>query len=234
MPTASILILEPDKDLCAQVSTALAAGGHDVHCAASGGGAVEQLRDHRADLLLADWTLPDFTGIEVLHQVKRDQRLGPVRVVMTSNRGNGQDVVTALQSGADDYLSKPYELDELIARISVCLRRPPVSLASAEVTEAGDIRLDDASHRVTVRETPIDLAPREYRLLKFFMHNPERLYSRKQLLTFVWDQRKGLGERTVDVHVRRLRRLLEPFDCAGYVQTVRGTGYRFSPPHNLS
>ena len=231
MSSASILVVDTDTSLRDSVVSRLRSSGHNVAEAASANTALQTLRNQTTDLLLIDVDLPDMGGTEVLREVKRDERYDRLRVMVScpTPRLAPSAVGSALDAGADDFLAKPYDLDEMIARVTLCLRRAPVQAPERRVLQAGAITIDDISHRVTVAGHAVDLAPREYQLLHFFMSNPDRLYSRSQLLTFVWNKPKGLGNRTVDVHVRRLRRILEPMNCAGYIQTVRGNGYRFSP-----
>ena len=147
--------------------------------------------------------------------------------MMTSGRANPDDIVLALESGADDFIGKPINIPELRARVGACLRRPANVMLTAEIS-AGGIRIDNLGQRVAVDDTYVSLAPREYRLLLFMISNRDRVFSRKQLLVHVWDRDAAVGPRTVDVHVRRLRSALEPFGYDRYLQTVRGSGYRFS------
>jgi len=146
---------------------------------------------------------------------------------MTSDRVASGDVASALESGADDFIGKPLNIPEFIARVDACLSRPAKSFHSRAVS-AGGVTIDNVSHRATADGTSLSLAPREYRLLLFMITNQDRVFSRRQLLVYVWDRDTSVGPRTVDVHIRRLRSLLEPFGYDTYVQTVRGSGYRFS------
>ena len=150
-----------------------------------------------------------------------------MRVLMTSVRNGSDDVVAALGSGADDYVGKPIDVAELLARVGACLRRPANPLDSEKVS-VGGISIDNVGHRVVVEGDFVTLAPREYRLLQFFLNHPDRVFSRRQLLVHVWDRDANVGSRTVDVHIRRLRSVLERYGYDRYLQTVRGTGYRFS------
>jgi len=201
--------------------------GHDVAESEDAFTALELLRRKRPDLMLCDFTLPDLGGVELLNDVRSIEDLRTMRVMMTSSRSNPEDVVLALESGADDFIGKPINLPELRARVGACLRRP-ANVLQTEVVSAGGIRIDNLGQRVAVDNTYVSLAPREYRLLLFLVGNRDRVFSRKQLLVHVWDRDAAVGPRTVDVHVRRLRSVLEPFGYDRYLQTVRGSGYRFS------
>lgn len=201
--------------------------GHDVAETEDAFTALELLRRKRPDLMLCDFTLPDLGGVEFLNDVRSIEDLRTMRVMMTSSRSNPDDVVLALESGADDFIGKPINLPELRARVGACLRRPANVLQTEQIS-VGGIRIDNLGHRVAVDDTYVSLAPREYRLLLFLVGNRDRVFSRKQLLVHVWDRDAAVGPRTVDVHVRRLRSILEPFGYDRYLQTVRGSGYRFS------
>ncbi len=209
-------------------ATELRGLGHDVVEQATAAAALRAIEADRPDLMLLEWSLPDTEGLEVLTGVKNGNGQSTVRVLMTSGRGQTLDAVAALDAGADDFLGKPYAMPELLARVGACLRRPPTASTSAEL-RAGGILIDNVAHRVFVDGDNLTLAPREYRLLAFLLANRDRVYSRRQLLIHVWDRNASVGVRTVDVHVRRLRSLLEPYQYDHFLQTVRGSGYRFSP-----
>jgi two-component system phosphate regulon response regulator PhoB len=170
--------------------------------------------------------LRDMSGIELAHYVRKHSNGRLSRVVMLSGEDDAVMIANALDSGIDDYLTKPLKDEELVARINAALRRPAVSSRETGL-EIGPIRLDRLSHKVTVGQQAIELAPVEFRLLAYFMENPGRVLPRRHLLDQVWRRRSGIGERTVDVHVRRLRAALEPHSCENLLQTVRGFGYRF-------
>lgn len=225
---ASILVVDSDNTARSAVARELRQLGHDVSESGTAGRALEVLRSDRPDLMLLEWKLADTPGIEVLGDLRRRDDMVPTRVVMTSGRGQSQDVVDALRSGADDIVVKPYAMEELIARVDACLRRPATTRTAGTLC-AGGIRIDNLSHQVFLDGDSVSLAPREYRLLLFLVANRDRVFSRRQLLTHVWDRSSGVGARTVDVHVRRLRSLLEPYGYDRFLQTVRGSGYRFSP-----
>ncbi len=227
MTLASILVVDPDAASRGQMASELRELGHDVSESEDAGSALQFVRRKRPDLMVCDFTLPDLAGVELLSDVRSSDELRTIRVLMTSHRRDSDDVARAFESGADDFIQKPVNLHELRARVGACLKRP-ASLGCAEEIEAGGIAIDNVSHRVVVDGTYVSLAPREYRLLLFLLSNQDRVFSRKQLLVHVWDRDATVGPRTVDVHVRRLRSLLEPFGYDRYLQTVRGSGYRFS------
>ena len=227
MTLASILVVDSDAASRGQMAAELRQLGHDVSETENAGLALQMVRRKRPDLMVCDFALPDLAGVELLSDVRSSEDLRNMRVLMTSSRGNSDDVERAFESGADDFLLKPVNLRELRARVGACLKRP-ANLAFAEEIKAGGITIDNVSHRVMVDGTYVSLAPREYRLLLFLLSNQDRVFSRKQLLVHVWDRDATVGPRTVDVHVRRLRSLLEPFGYDRYLQTVRGSGYRFS------
>ncbi len=227
MTLASILLVDADVASRGQMATELRELGHDVSETDDAGSALRMVRRKRPDLMVCDFALPDLAGVELLSDVRSSDELRTMRVLMTSDRQGSDDVARALESGADDFIVKPVNLHELRARVGACLKRP-ANLSSAEEISAGGITIDNVSHRVVVDGTNVALAPREYRLLLFLLSNQDRVFSRKQLLIHVWDRDAAVGARTVDVHVRRLRSLLEPFDYDRYLQTVRGSGYRFS------
>ncbi len=227
MTLASILVVDPDPACRTQIAHGLRELGHEVSETADAGSALEAARRKRPDLLVCDCTLPDLAGIELLSDFRRSEDLRTIRVLMTSQREESDDIVSALQSGADDFVGKPINMRELLARVDACLSRP-ANLSRSAVVSAGGIEIDNVSHRVVVDGDFISLAPREYCLLLFLLGNQDRVFSRKQLLVHVWDNDATVGPRTVDVHIRRLRSLFESYGYAKYFQTVRGSGYRFS------
>ena len=227
MTGKQILIVEDEKPIRDMIAFGLRRAGFEVREAEDCVAARASIADARPDLLLVDWMLPDQSGLELTRAVKRSKDTQDLPVIMLTARADEHDKVSGLEGGADDYVTKPFSPRELIARINAVLRR--LSPGSAgESLEAGGVMLDAASHRVTVDEQNVPLGPTEYRLLQFFMEHPERVYSRSQLLDRVWGGNVYVEERTVDVHIRRLRKALEPYRRDGLVQTVRGSGYRFS------
>jgi two-component system phosphate regulon response regulator PhoB len=227
MALASILVVDSDFSARSQIAKELRELGHEVSESENAGSALRLAHEVRPDLIVCEFSLPDLAGIEFLSDIRRSEDLKPIRVLMTSERDGPDDVVAALSSGADDYVSKPIDIPELVARVGACLRRPASPPDSGNVG-IGGISIDDVGHRVIVDEDFVSLAPREYRLLQFFLNHPDRVFSRRQLLIHVWDRDASVGSRTVDVHIRRLRSVLERYGYDRYLQTVRGTGYRFS------
>ena len=179
------------------------------------------------DLILLDWMLPGVSGIEYARQLRRDPLTQEVPIIMLTARGEEDDRIQGLQSGADDYLVKPFSTRELIARINAVLRRAAPYIETQRLC-FGSLTIDIAGHRVQVDSKNLKLGPTEFRLLSFLAAHPDRVYSRRQLLDHVWGGNVYVDERTVDVHIRRIRKSFEPFELQGLIQTVRGSGYRFS------
>jgi len=222
-----ILVVEDEKPIRDMIAFGLRRAGFDVREAEDCGAARACIADRRPELLLVDWMLPDQSGLEFTRSLKRDKETVDLPVIMLTARAEEHDKVAGLEGGADDYVTKPFSPRELLARIQAVLRRSTPG-GTGEAIEAGMLRIDTAGHRVTAGDAAVALGPTEYRLLHFFMEHPERVYSRGQLLDRVWGGNVYVEERTVDVHIRRLRKALEPYKCDGLVQTVRGSGYRFS------
>jgi two-component system, OmpR family, phosphate regulon response regulator PhoB len=227
MTTRQILVIEDERPIREMVAFGLRRAGFEVAEAEDAREARARIADRRPDLVLVDWMLPDLSGLEITRALKKDKDMRDVPVIMLTARAEEQDKVNGLEGGADDYITKPFSPRELLARINAVLRRTQ-SATTDEVVSAGGLSLDSAGHRVMVGEATVPLGPTEYRLLSFFMTHPERVYSRGQLLDRVWGGNVYVEERTVDVHIRRLRKALEGFDCDKFIQTVRGAGYRFS------
>jgi len=221
-----ILLVDGNTDDREWVRDRLKAAAHDVVCAGDAMTAVDRLEQRSFDMVITDWMLRDMSGLEFAQYVRRHANGGMTRVVMLSGRNDATAIAHALDSGVDDYLTKPVREEELVARVNAALRRPAAPTRE-HVLEVGPVRLDKVGHKVTVGVREIDLAPVEFRLMAYFMENPGRVLARRHLLEHVWRRRNGIGERTVDVHVRRLRAALEPHSCENLLQTVRGFGYRF-------
>lgn len=179
------------------------------------------------DLILLDWMLPGGSGIQFIKQLKQDELTRQIPIVMLTARGEEEDKVRGLEVGADDYITKPFSPKELTARLKAVIRRA-VPTSTEEVIEVQGLKLDPVSHRVTANEDALDMGPTEFRLLHFFMTHPERVYSREQLLNNVWGTNVYVEDRTVDVHIRRLRKAISGSGHDALIQTVRGAGYRFS------
>jgi two-component system phosphate regulon response regulator PhoB len=227
MAGKQILIVEDEKPIRDMIAFGLRRAGFEVHEAEDCAAARASIADHRPDLLLVDWMLPDQSGLELTRAIKRSKDTEDLPVIMLTARAEEHDKVTGLEGGADDYITKPFSPRELLARINAVLRRSSAA-GAGDTLEAGGLLLDTASHRVTADGQTVQLGPTEYRLLQFFMEHPERVYSRSQVLDRVWGGNVYVEERTVDVHIRRLRKALEPHGRESLIQTVRGAGYRFS------
>jgi two-component system phosphate regulon response regulator PhoB len=227
MATKQILIVEDEQPIREMIAFGLRRSGFEVREAADVSSARASIADRRPDLVLIDWMLPDMSGLELTRALKRDKETQDVPVIMLTARAEEQDKVIGLDSGADDYVTKPFSPRELLARINAVLRRSANGNGD-ELIQVEGLVLDAAGHRVTVGDRTVQLGPTEYRLLSFFMTHAERVYSRAQLLDRVWGGNVYVEERTVDVHIRRLRKALEAFNYDRFIQTVRGSGYRFS------
>lgn len=224
-----ILLVEDERPIRDMLAYSLKRAGFETIDAEDVTAARRLVADRLPDLIVLDWMLPDTSGIEYARQLKRDDATAEIPIIMLTARAEEDDKVRGLEAGADDYLTKPFSPRELIARIHAVLRRSAPG-GGAEAVEVGGLHLDLAGHRVTAGGRLVPLGPTEYRLLSFFMTHPDRVYSRSQLLDRVWGGDVYIEERTVDVHIRRLRKVLEEHGIADYIQTVRGAGYRFSSP----
>ncbi len=227
MTAKQILIVEDEKPIRDMIAFGLKRAGYEVREAEDGRAARVQVADQAPDLVLADWMLPDMSGLELTRLLKKDPATKDLPIIMLTARAEEEDKIRGLEGGADDYITKPFSPRELLARIKAVLRRHGAD-DEDEVYTLGGLTLNAASHRVMAGEAEVSLGPTEFRLLKFFITHPERVYSRAQLLDRVWGGNVYVEERTVDVHIRRLRKALEPSGCDRLVQTVRGAGYRFS------
>jgi two-component system phosphate regulon response regulator PhoB len=222
-----ILVVEDEQPIREMVAFALRRAGFDVREASNSQDARVRLTNERPDLMLVDWMLPDMSGLELTRQVKRDPGTRDLPIILLTARAAEGDKVAGLDGGADDYMTKPFSPRELLSRINAVLRRSGGATEEDTLQLAG-LKMDRASHRVTAGNKDVALGPTEYRMLEFFMQNPERVYSRSQLLDRVWGGNVYIEERTIDVHIRRLRKALEEVALDHLVQTVRGSGYRFS------
>ncbi|MBF0659758.1 phosphate regulon transcriptional regulator PhoB [Psychrobacter sp. NZS113] len=228
MYSEQILIVEDEPAIREMIVMTLEMAGFDSLQAADVSEAHQQVVDHRPALILLDWMLPgDKSGVDFCRMLKNDEMLSEIPVIMLTAKGEEDSKVHGLDAGADDYMTKPFSTRELISRIKAVLRRSS-ALSSDKPIEIGSLSLDTKSQRVTATGKVIEVGPTEYRLLAFFMSHPERAYTRTQLLDQVWGGNVYIEDRTIDVHIKRLRTLLRPHDCDKLIQTVRGTGYRFS------
>ena len=221
-----ILIVDDDPAIREMVGMALTREGYKLLEAGSTLEARQIIASQRPDLILLDWMLPGQSGFDFARQLHSDSSHPPLPVIMLTARGQEEDKIAALEAGADDYVSKPFSVSELLARIKAVLRRTAQHDDGA-LLDIDGLKLDPGTRRVTASGTPVELSPLEFRLLNFFMTHQERVYNRQQLIEQVWGT-AYVEERTVDVHVRRLRKLLEPSGHDRFIQTVRSAGYRFS------
>jgi two-component system phosphate regulon response regulator PhoB len=224
---ANILVVEDEPAIQELLALNLEHAGHHVLRARDAEQAGELVRHALPDLILLDWMLPGQSGASFARALRKDERTKQVPIIMLTARGQEQDKVAGLDAGADDYVTKPFSPRELLARIKAVLRRRAPELTD-EPIEISGLRLDPATHRVSAGGTQLDLGPTEFRLLHFLMAHPERVHSRTQLLDQVWGDHVFVEERTVDVHIRRLRKALEPTAHDRLIETVRGSGYRLA------
>lgn len=227
MSAKHILIVEDERPIREMIAFGLRRAGFEVREAEDCRTAKAQLANRRPDLVLVDWMLPDMSGLELTRSLKRDKETRELPIILLTARTEESDKVTGLEGGADDYVTKPFSPRELVARINAVLRRSTPGGTEERIAFEG-LSLDQASHRVMAGERTVALGPTEYRMLEFFMTHPERVYSRDQLLDRIWGGNVYVEERTIDVHIRRLRKALEEFGHDRLIQTVRGAGYRFS------
>jgi two-component system, OmpR family, phosphate regulon response regulator PhoB len=227
MSAKQILVVEDERPIREMIAFGLRRAGFEVREAADARSGRAEVANKLPDLLLVDWMLPDTSGLEFTRALKRDRETRELPVIMLTARAEEGDKVAGLEGGADDYITKPFSPRELLARINAVLRRAsPVE--GAEVIDIEGLVLDQSSQRVSSGERTVALGPTEYRMLAFFMTHPERVYTREQLLDRVWGGNVYVEERTIDVHIRRLRKALEEYGFDRLIQTVRGSGYRFS------
>lgn len=222
-----VLVVEDEEAIREMLELSLTQSGFVVSTAENVQAAERLLEEVLPDLILLDWMLPEVSGVDWARKLKKSEMYKDIPIILLTARGAEEDKVKGLDSGADDYVTKPFSPKELVARIRAVLRRSG-SLAGQSKIEMAGLLLDSEQHRFSVDGASIDLSPTEYRLLEFFMSHPQRVFSRGQLLDQVWGRSTYIEERTVDVHIRRLRKILEQFERDDLIQTVRGFGYRFS------
>ncbi len=222
-----ILIVDDEPAIRDMVAFALRKAEYEPMHAGDAREASAAIIEQVPDLILLDWMLPGMSGLEFARRLRKEGLTREVPIIMLTARGEENDRVNGLDAGVDDYVVKPFSARELLARIKAVMRRSRGDEEDGSVT-LGGLRIDGAAHRVFAGDAPVQIGPTEYRLLHFFMTHPERVYTRTQLLDHVWGGNVYVEERTVDVHIRRLRKTLEPWRLDNLVQTVRGAGYRFS------
>jgi len=222
--SATVLVVEDDRALCDLLTWNLSAEGYEVRSTGDGEEALLMVREDPPDAVILDWMIEQVPGIEVCRRLRKQEESAAIPVIMLTARGEEEDRIRGLKTGADDYVTKPFSTRELMARIEALLRRSQPSLTGATLSFA-DIELDPASHRVRRAGEPLHLGPTEFRLLRYFMERPNRVLSRQQILDGVWGMDSEIDERTVDVHIRRLRKAINRPDEKDPIRTVRSAGY---------
>lgn len=225
--SSQILIVEDDEAIREMMAFSLTQAGFQVFKADSGSGALEQLQKQRPDLVVIDWGLPDFSGLELVAMIRRDEVMQDLPLIMLTARAEEQDKIRGLEHGADDYLIKPVSVQELIARIKAHLRRAR-GYQDNQLLSYQSLCMDVNAHRVWVGEQSLTLSLTEFKLLKLLLENSEKLLSRERILNHVWGHNTRVEDRTVDVHVLRLRKALKPFNKERWIKTVRGVGYQLT------
>ncbi|MDO8845157.1 MAG: phosphate regulon transcriptional regulator PhoB [Methylicorpusculum sp.] len=227
MTRISVLVVEDEDAIRDMLVMVLEQAGFHATGISDAEQANKSLSDHQPDLIVLDWMLPGMSGVEWARRLKKDQFCREIPIILLTARGEEEDKVRGLEIGADDYMTKPFSPKELVARIRAVLRRAGKIQDLAQIS-LGDIILDTEQHRLTLGDKQLEVSPTEFRLMQFFMTHPDKVYSRTQLLDQVWGRSVYIEERTVDVHIRRLRKILAEYGREDLVQTVRGFGYRFS------
>ena len=227
MPKHTILLVDDEAAIRDMLAIALEAAGYNVLQAENAQQAHACIIDRHPHLVLLDWMMPGTTGLELLRRLKRDELTEKIPVIMLTAKAEEDSKISGLDAGADDYIAKPFSPRELVSRVKAVLRRIGREELKDIIT-VDQLSFDPLSHRVSIADKDINLGPTEYRMLQFFLTHQERVYSRDQILDYVWGGNAYLDERTVDVHIRRLRKAISVAGHENYVQTVRGAGYRFS------
>jgi len=222
-----ILIVDDEAPIREMLGYTLMKAGYSLHEAADAEQARPLLAAEKPDLVLLDWMLPGMNGVDYARCIRDDPDTKDIPIIMLTARGEALDKVRALDTGADDYITKPFSTEELLARIRALMRRANSQDANVVISVDG-LTLDPETFRITIDDQTVEVSPTEFRLLHFFISHPERVYTRSQILDQVWGQNVYVEERTIDVHIRRLRKTLEPSGYARFIQTVRSVGYRFS------
>ena len=228
-----ILIVEDEPSIAELISINLTHAGFSVLRALQADEALQLLRNTKPDLVILDWMMPGKSGVQFARELRSNPSMQAIPILMLTAKGEEADKVLGLDAGADDYVTKPFSPKELVARVKALLRRHVFEVVEEKALALGPIQLDPTAHRLTIRisdntSKALALGPTEFRLMQFLMANPERVHSRTHLLDNVWGNEVYIEERTVDVHIKRLRAALAPFACDHYVETVRGSGYRIT------
>ncbi len=226
-----VLLVEDEAAIREMLQFSLERAGFELVLSNEVNAAKKCIQQQIPDIILLDWMLPGTSGIEFAKQLRKTENTSQIPIIMITARTEEDDMILALDAGADDYITKPFSTKELVARIKSVLRRSKPD-NSGEMIKIQNLVLDPISQRVTIDNNSVNLGPLEYRLLHFFMTHSERVFSRSQLLDFIWGENVYIDERTVDVHIRRLRKVISVSACDRFVQTVRGSGYRFSIKEN--
>ncbi|WP_040725917.1 phosphate regulon transcriptional regulator PhoB [Thiomicrorhabdus sp. Kp2] len=228
MGQSNILVIEDEAAIRDMLKFTLSSSNYQVREASNAEDGWKLVLEEIPDLILLDWMMPGTPGVTLAQRLRQNDKTKAIPIIMLTARGEEEDQVQGFNAGADDYVVKPFSPRALVARIQALLRRQMPEQLAGDQLIAGNMRLDLESHRFYVSEDEIKLGPTEFKLVHFFMSHPNRVFSRAQLLDHVWGVNVVVEERTVDVHIRRLRKLLEPTQVADYIQTIRGSGYRFS------
>ncbi len=224
----NILVIEDDQDIRDMICQSLSQANYQTYGCMDVKSAKKSIKEIKPDCLIVDWMLPDSSGIELIRWLRRQTKFQQLPALMLTARAEESDKITGLDSGADDYMTKPLSLRELHARVKALLRRPATYRETSHKLSCGAIELDTETHEVSINEQIVDLTKTEYKLLKFFMINEDKVFTRDQILDAVWGMNAYLGDRTVDVHILRLRKILKQYKQEKMIITVRGAGYRFS------
>ncbi len=222
--SANIYIVEDEEPIITLIKYNLEKEGYKVSYSDNGNDGIKGIKNSLPDLVLLDWMLPDFSGVEICKNLKKDSKFKNIPIIMLTAKGEEEDKIKGLNSGADDYITKPFSFPELLARVKALLRRSKPSVV-ADIIEFEDLKIDRMTRRVYRKKKEIHLGPKEYDLLNFFIKNPKRVYSREQILENVWSENINVENRTIDVHIRRLRQNINIIGVKELIRTVRSAGY---------
>ena len=222
--SANIYIVEDEEPIITLIKYNLEKEGYKVFFSENGNDGIKGIKNSLPDLVLLDWMLPDFSGVEICKNLKKDSKFKNIPIIMLTAKGEEEDKIKGLNSGADDYITKPFSFPELLARVKALLRRSKPSVV-VDIVEFEDLKIDRMTRRVYRKKKEIHLGPKEYDLLNFFIKNPKRVYSREQILENVWSENINVENRTIDVHIRRLRQNINIIGVKELIRTVRSAGY---------